>query len=547
MKKKLIYLIIFVLFAKSLFGQVPHDINVASNNSAERVARFKVQDQARDFFEITNATQYSNSFIPILWGHQESDNRYDLALFATTKSQFDNGSIPLMKFRVELRNAINLNAPSGGTFPWGTVKSNVVNRPAFAWENGNTQLMTLRANGNLGLGTTNPQEKLHINGSIRGNGISGALMIRTSSGFITIGPQNTNWAHINTDREKFFFNKPIYNYVGKFSSYNNSHLFLQTNGIDRVFINRWNGYVGIGTNSPIAKLDINGALRIRTISNNLTDDFVITSDGQGYIHKRLISSIGGGGNNCGNNNYVLKNFNGNTNCSQIFDNGSRVGIGTSSPAYRLSVNGAIHSMSNLFISDRKFKKNIKNINGALETILKLEGKKYNWKVDEFKNEYHFTNKKQIGFIAQEVEKILPEVVYKDKRGNYSMNYNAIIPVLVEAIKEQQNQIVILKNLVEINKPNFSDSVSENKTSFSSNYPNPFSITTTVEYFIEPSIKKAILVIYDNNGATISKFILKERNEKSQITINKSSLNTGLYFYTLLADDVVIGTKKMIVK
>ena len=190
--------------------------------------------------------------------------------------------------------------------------------------------------------------------------------------------------------------------------------------------------------------------------------------------------------------------NGNLTCSQVYDNGTNVGIGTTSPVYKLSVNGPIHSMANIFISDKKFKKNITDIRKPLETVLKLNGKKYNWKVKEFE-QYDFSDRKQIGFIAQEVKKIIPEIVYIDKKsGEYSMNYSAIIPLLVEAIKEQQNQITLLENKIsDIKKVSNTDEglTLGDRTSFSTNYPNPFSSSTTVDYFIMKNVKNAKFIIW----------------------------------------------------
>ncbi|MDC1266152.1 tail fiber domain-containing protein [Flavobacteriaceae bacterium] len=240
--------------------------------------------------------------------------------------------------------------------------------------------------------------------------------------------------------------------------------------------------------------------------------------------------------------------NGNLTCSQVYDNGTNVGIGTTSPTYKLSVNGPVHSTANIFISDKKFKRNITKIENPLETILKLNGKKYNWRVDEFK-EFDFTSRKQIGFIAQEVKEIIPEIVYVDDKGEHSMNYTALIPLLVEAIKEQQNQIMLLQNKISDVEQATSDSgiILEDKTSFSTNYPNPFSTSTTVDYFIMKNVNTAKIIVYDSNGATINTFNLNERGRKSQLVINKKNIQSGIYFYTLITDNVVIGTKKMIVK
>ena len=62
--------------------------------------------------------------------------------------------------------------------------------------------------GNVGVGTVSPGVKLEIAGSIRGNQ-AGALRIDSGSGYIDVGAQNTSWAHLQTDRASFYFNKQI--------------------------------------------------------------------------------------------------------------------------------------------------------------------------------------------------------------------------------------------------------------------------------------------------------------------------------------------------
>ncbi len=64
----------------------------------------------------------------------------------------------------------------------------------------------------------------------------------------------------------------------------------------------------------------------------------------------------------------------------------------------------------------------------------MNGLHYDWRVEEFK-ENNFTKDRQIGFIAQEIEKIFPEMVLTDSKGYKSVDYARLTPVLVEAIKE----------------------------------------------------------------------------------------------------------------
>jgi hypothetical protein len=79
---------------------------------------------------------------------------------------------------------------------------------------------------------------------------------------LKLGPSNSIWAHIYTDRPKFIFNKDVYAIGGGFSTYSSSNLSLKTNGTTRMTIKYNNGNVGIGTNNPLNKLHVNGDSRI---------------------------------------------------------------------------------------------------------------------------------------------------------------------------------------------------------------------------------------------------------------------------------------------
>jgi hypothetical protein len=118
------------------------------------------------------------------------------------------------------------------------------------------------------------------------------------------------------------------------------------------------------------------------------------------------------------------------------DESGNVGIGTTSPGQKLQVgsNGdgsvAIANAWSTF-SDENFKTNIQTISGALDKINLLRGVTFDWKN---------SNQASIGFIAQEIEKVFPEMVSTGADGYKSVDYSKMTPVLLEGIKEQQTQI-----------------------------------------------------------------------------------------------------------
>lgn len=137
------------------------------------------------------------------------------------------------------------------------------------------------------------------------------------------------------------------------------------------------------------------------------------------------------------NNYslIFNNASGGTNLVVV--NG-RVGVNMANPDYSLQVNGTLAgNAAYINLSDKRFKKDIKPIDNAVQKMMRLRGVSFNWNNRMPGSDDQIHN----GFIAQEVEKVLPQAVAtaNDPLKTKSVAYSEVIPVLVEAIKQQQKQ------------------------------------------------------------------------------------------------------------
>lgn len=154
-----------------------------------------------------------------------------------------------------------------------------------------------------------------------------------------------------------------------------------------------------------------------------------------------------GGNTNANPILQLVNNVGSSTFLTVTGTGS-VGIGTTTPGYTLQVNGSIAGTSAYNnTSDERLKKNIVQLPDGLALIEKLRGVTFNWRTPEEREIGKAMNlpvqEKQIGFIAQEVEKVIPEAVHQGADALYTMQESDIIPALVEAVKQLKRQNEIL--------------------------------------------------------------------------------------------------------
>jgi hypothetical protein len=117
----------------------------------------------------------------------------------------------------------------------------------------------------------------------------------------------------------------------------------------------------------------------------------------------------------------------------------------------LGVSGAINAGSDITAyatSDIRLKKNIKAIPDALEKVMQISGVTYNWNDIAHEVENKDMSVNEVGVIAQEINVILPEVITTRDNGYMAVRYEKIVPLLIEAIKELNEQVKSLKSELE---------------------------------------------------------------------------------------------------
>ncbi len=289
-----------------------------------------------------------------------------------------------------------------------------------------------------------------------------------------------------------------------------------------------NGNVGVGTNNPTTKLEVYG---------------------EGYVN----SNIGQWGrafwvkvnkyNACA---YHLWSSKKNRDVFYVCEAG-----------YLYTLRGGYYG------SDINLKENIQQIESPLQRLMLLNGVRYQFKDD--KEEY------RLGLIAQDVEKVFPETVKTMQDSVKAIAYTDLIAVTIEAIKEQQRQIISLQEVItmqekdiislkeiaksccgiEINRSQ--DSTTTKSSTFSNetidailfdNTPNPFNTDTEIRFKIPTTFSTAKLVIYNLQGLEILTYNITQGGNGS-IIIQGSQLAAGMYLYSLFVDNNLIDTKRMV--
>jgi hypothetical protein len=279
------------------------------------------------------------------------------------------------------------------------------------------------ASGNVGIGATAPAGSLQI-----GTAATRQLLLNRTE----IGLTLTDGTYMNAGTD------------GSFNIINqeNGYLRFFTNGADVMRIAS-TGKVGIDTTAPDKKLEINlGTTDALRLTYNDANGSAAT-----YMDTTLASDGGAVFTAVGS--------------APDFQFANNVGIGTA-PTYALDVlatgTGIIARFNSTnatgctladggtitCTSDERMKKNIEDITYGLETVKGLRPVLFNWKYEDD------STSKNLGFIAQEVEALVPKLVATDEEGMKSLNTTAMVPILTKALQELDTKMLELNNLEQEN-------------------------------------------------------------------------------------------------
>ena len=319
----------------------------------------------------------------------------------------------------------------------GIVGSN--NATPLSLQTNGVSRVYLDTSGNVGIGTTSPSALLHVS--------------QPSANTVLRLGNNSNYDQF------IYFNGGNDWSLGM--DYSNSNAFVLSNysalGTNDRFVVTTVGNVGIGVTAPAAKLQISGSSNVLNVrgSGSATTSSIFSVDGN---NGRLFEVSDDLSNSLFSVNTiaglpVIEAFAdytvtmGTYGAYTLQVTGSRVGVGTSSPGYPLHVSGSVSGISIYAtndiaaFSDQSVKTDLQVIDSAVDRIKQINGYTY-VRVDDL------SNTRRAGVIAQEVQKVLPEVVSENQDGTLNVAYQNMIALLIEGMKEQQSQIDKLREDLE---------------------------------------------------------------------------------------------------
>ena len=238
--------------------------------------------------------------------------------------------------------------------------------------------------------------------------------------------------------------------------------------------------------------------------------------------------------------------------------------------------GSVYSSTGIFEgSDARLKQNIRDFTSAMEIINQLHPRQFEFRSDGDYKLMNFAHGTHFGLIAQDLEKVLPNLVKNSKlqvpviekpgspdanKGQApqqaktidakAVNYTELIPIIIKGMQEMskenadlKNQVAELKQMVSQNTSSAAVS-SLSGASLGQNFPNPFNKSTIISLSIPKESNAASIVVSQTGTGKILKSI--PVSGASQVTLDAASLSAGAYTYTLYIDGKKIDSKQMVI-
>ncbi|WP_162826965.1 tail fiber domain-containing protein [Pseudolabrys taiwanensis] len=347
-----------------------------------------------------------NSFSGFYAQTESADNSVDSSLYILAHAS----ERTVTRYGLTLGGWSEIVVPAGATNGNGLAIGTAINKPIVFGTN-SLERMRIDSNGNVGIGVTTPLDRLQVAGGLRLSAVTPVLRLNNSSaasGSQSWQVQNNNGLYFGTTADDF-------------SSWQTSAVLY----LDR------SGRIGVGTASPTAKFEVAGNTIFLHTSGGA--NFQMMDDSATAGSKRFQMAVGSGYLTLGP---VSDDNTSWTATAMQVNHAGNVGIGGGPNAsYALNVTGTAYATGAAgALSDIRHKKDIHTLpEGELAKVMKLRPVSFLWKQpvdDGMKGE-------QLGFIAQEVEQVLPSIVLTqdDKDRTKGLKYTEIIPVLTRAIQE----------------------------------------------------------------------------------------------------------------
>jgi len=332
-----------------------------------------------------------------------------------------------------------------GSIARATLLASTASGTALQLGSAGTVRATIAADGNVGIGITNPGYLLHVNGTFKASGVAEFA-------------QNINFSS-SAKYITFYGNDSGDHAIGSRDGSGSVADDLRINTYGALYINLdSNGNNSSGADFHIAKHGSTGAisasdyllmlsgetgqLQLKKYGSGThtgTSAYKLSVDSSGNI---IETAIGAGAvDGSGTTNYVTKWTDGDTiGNSVVRDDGTNVGIGTTGNGYKLRVQGNVYISGTLTeASSIAIKENIETYSPSLEKINKIRPVRYNKKKSK---------RKEVGLVAEELAEMFPELVETDKDGKPSgVNYSRAVAVLLHGFKELYKEVKELKEKI----------------------------------------------------------------------------------------------------